>query len=430
MKFKKEGGKMIKYEEGFSGQEKATGGDRAEEIFEALKKEKETGVSGYYTLPEDSQAVLSEIETYMKDASGFLAQIDTIAVIGIGGSSLGTKAVHAALESRYPHAKRMVFLENPDPVSILKQFSRMKKDNTLFIVVSKSGSTIETTSIFKAALQHFALDLSRAEDTKRIMAITDRDSPLDRFADAYGIRRFHIPDNVGGRFSVLSSVGVVPLRLAGYDVAAVLQGAAAFGKRFFEGKENHLLHKAVYLTENRDHYPVTVLFSYGDCLENFTKWFVQLWGESLGKRDAEGNRTGLTPVGHIGSVDQHSFLQLIIDGVRDKTVTFIKIDNFDKALTIPDISLKHIEKVDYVNGHTFNELIDIECDATKESLIAKDIPVTMIEAESLSEFTVGELILYFEILTSACGIGMHIDTYNQPGVELGKRILVKKFTQQ
>jgi len=420
---------MITYEKNFSLKREEPEQAELADIFRAIGNEAAEGVSGYYTLPEDSMAIVRELEAYAERESDFLKILETIAVIGIGGSSLGTKAIHAALESKYPEAKNILFLENPDPVSLLAHFDRINRDKTLFIVVSKSGSTIETTSIFKALIRHFDLDL-QGRDIRQIMVVTDEGSPLDRFAAFYSIKSFHIPANVGGRFSVLSSVGIVPLMLAGYDVKTILGGAGHFAKRFFEGKEEHLLRKAHFLTQYRDDYPVTVLFSYGDCLENFTKWFVQLWGESLGKIDEEGKHTGLTPVGHIGSVDQHSFLQLIIEGTRDKTVTFIKIKHFDHDLQIPDISLKHIEKVDYVNGHTFNELIDVECDATRESLMAKNIPIDRIVLDIVDEANIGELIMYYEILTSACGIMMNIDTYDQPGVELGKKILVKKFQSE
>jgi len=420
---------MITYEKDFSVQRDEPGSVEMMDVFHAIEKEVKEGVSGYYTLPEDSKVIIKELEAYIDREPDFFNTLETIAVLGIGGSSLGTKAVRSALESRYTDAKSILFLENPDPVTLLKQFAGIDRDKTLFIVVSKSGSTIETTSIFKAVIDHFDLDL-QGRDTQRIMVITDKNSPLDQFADFYGIKSFNIPTNVGGRFSVLSSVGIVPLMLAGYDVQAILKGAEHFSKSFFEGGEEHLLRKASFLTHYRNDYPVTVLFSYADSLENFTKWFVQLWGESLGKIAENGRHTGLTPVGHIGSVDQHSFLQLIIDGLRDKTVTFVKIENFETNLKIPDISLKHIEKVDYINMHTFNELIDIECDATKESLMAKNIPVDMIVLDNMNEENIGELIMYYEMLTSACGIMMNIDTYDQPGVELGKKILVKKFQSE
>jgi len=130
----------------------------------------------------------------------------------------------------------------------------------------------------------------------------------------------------------------------------------------------------------------------------------------------------------IGSVDQHSFLQLIMQGPRDKTVTFIKVENFQKVMKIPDISLRFIESTDYINGYSFNELIDSECEATKESISKQGINVDMIVPDEIMEKNIGELIMYYELLTSLCGIMLEIDSYNQPGVETGKQILRKKFT--
>ncbi len=395
------------------------------EAFGNLVYEREKGVAGYYNLPVNSRLIVTEAEAFAA-SSEVIQKCDTIAVIGIGGSSLGAKAVHSVLKHRNPGAKRLLFLENPDPVDIEEKFETLKKEKTLFIVISKSGSTVETISIFKAAIERFGLDL-KGKDKERVIAITDEGSALCHFVDHYGLKAYTIPHNVGGRFSVLSSVGIVPLTFAGYDTCSLLDGAAAMVESFFNGEEEHLLIKAAFIARNWRDYRMNVIFAYASCMEDFAKWYVQLWGESLGKIDRCGNRVGPTPAGHIGSVDQHSFLQLIMQGPRDKSVTFIKVKDFEKKLKIPDIKLEHIEKCDYVNGHTFNELINAECDATRESLIGEDIPVDSITLERADEAGLGELILYYELLTSLTGAMLHINTYDQPGVEKGKQILVKKF---
>jgi len=293
-------------------------------------------------------------------------------------------------------------------------------------MISKSGSTIETTSIFKVIIEHFDLDLDGA-DAKKVFVITDAGSPLSDFAKYHNLEEFTIPDNVGGRFSVLSAVGIIPLVLAGYDVKSLLHGAEGFVKKFFKGKENHLLQKANYLYENSKSENITVLFSYADSLENLTKWFVQLWGESLGKINIDGERVGLTPIGLIGSVDQHSFLQLIIEGPQDKTVTFIKIDNFENDLKIPDISLHGIEKTNFINDKSFNTLINAQCDATMQSVAESGGNVDLINIANISEKNIGALLVYFELLTSLVGTMLRVNTYNQPGVELGKQILYKNL---
>ena len=396
-----------------------------DDAFERAVEERENGIAGYYNLPEDSKVVVSEINAYVS-SNTTIKKCDTIAVIGIGGSSLGTKAIDSMLRHKSPEAKQIIFFENPDPVEISKKFLSIDRDKTIFIVVSKSGSTIETISILKAVISYFNLDLE-GKDKNRLIVITDEGSTLCHFADRYDLKVYTIPHNVGGRFSVLSAVGIVPLTLAGYDTCSILDGGAKMVYRFFDRKEEHLLIKAAFIATNWERYRMNVLFAYASFLGNFTKWYVQLWGESLGKLNKSRKRVGPTPLGQIGSVDQHSFLQLIIEGPVDKTVTFIKVKDFENQLSIPDTTLENIQKCDFVNGHTFNELINAECDATREAIAQQGVPADTIVLDRLSETNIGELILYFEILTSLTGSMLNIDTYNQPGVELGKRILVDKF---
>ncbi|WP_457749780.1 glucose-6-phosphate isomerase [Sulfurimonas sp.] len=416
---------MLQYENDFIWNKDVNITALMDDVYQKLVTEKESKIAGYYTLGEDSLPLVDHV-LENSQTNRYIQQSDTIVVIGIGGSSLGTKAIYSVFKHRYKNAKRMLFLENPDEIDLYEKLASIEKEKTIFIVVSKSGSTIETISIFKEIISRFYLNYEQ-QDRERIIAITDFDSLLYKFAQYYKIKVYTIPDNVGGRFSVLSAVGVVPLTLAGYDMKSLLSGAATMANSFFEKKENHLLEKAVFLTSHQKEYPMNVVFSYANCLEDFTKWYVQLWGESLGKINKNAQHVGLTPIGHIGSVDQHSFLQLIIEGPRDKTVTFIKLENFEKNIKIPNISLKFIEKADYINGYTFNELIDGECEATKESIIQQGINVDEITLDRLNEKNIGKLIMYYELLTSLCGKIFNIDTYNQPGVELGKQILLKKF---
>lgn len=386
----------------------------------ALLRERERGITGYYNLPEDSLLLVEELQKEHP-----FDDFDRIAVIGIGGSSLGTKALHSFLGPKREHLP-IYFLENPDPVELRQIFDKLDKNRTLFLVVSKSGTTIETISIFKAAIEHFGLEL---KDSKHIAVITDVDSPLHKFAEEFSLKSFAIPKNVGGRFSVLSSVGIVPLTLAGFDTPKLLQGAKGMIESFFALEEEHILQKAAFIAQNWPTYRMNVLFSYANELEDFNKWYVQLWGESLGKKDRYGKNVGPTPIGHIGPVDQHSFLQLIMEGPRDKTVSFLCIEDFEESLTIPDLSLPYLEKTDFVNGATFGRLVDEECKATMSSVQSQKIPVDHIVMPSFCEEGIGELIAYYELLTSAVGALLEIDTYNQPGVELGKKILKERFTK-
>jgi len=391
-----------------------------DETMSSLKNEMDSDEIGYYKLPQTSQEIIKKIENLD------LPNYSQIVIMGIGGSNLGIKAIEQILRPYGKDIKEILYLENSDPISISLTLKKIKKDEALFFVISKSGGTIETTSAFKSVISYCDLKLE-GDDAKRIFAITDENSALSEFAKHYDITEFNIPLNVGGRFSVLSAVGVAPLMMAGFDVKSLLKGAGDFIESFFDGKEAHLIEKAYYASQNVQKLPINVLFSYADRLENFTKWFVQLWAESLGKIDKNANHVGLTPVGLIGAVDQHSFLQLIIEGTRDKSVTFIKIEDFGSDLSVPDITLFGIEKTNFINNKKFNLLINAQCDATMQSLIDTKVSTDIITLDFVSPENIGSLIAYFELLTSATGVMMHINTYNQPGVELGKQILYKNL---
>ncbi len=410
---------MIRYAHHFDFQE--GGSSDVERGFQAIMDEMHSGDIGYYELPSQSQSLISTAKELCSEID---KKYNTIAIVGIGGSSLGIKAIERLLRPKTPNAKKIIYFENSDPISVHQEISRLDKRQTLFIVISKSGGTVETLSIFKRILATFDLEVSNSD---QIMVISDEESILAQFADANNLRRFVIPGNVGGRFSVLSAVGVVPLTLAGFDTLELLKGAQRFLESFINRNEEHVLHKAVYYVNNAYLLPINVLFAYSDTFEEFGKWMVQIWGESLGKKNKRGERVGLTPISLIGSVDQHSFLQLIVEGPLNKTVTFMRISDSEASLMIPDLSLPFLEKSDFVNGHSFNELINAQCMATMKSVIQSDVSVDEIEWTMIDECSVGEMILYYELLTSCAGALLEINTYDQPGVETGKQILQEYF---
>lgn len=388
-----------------------------EDIFSEIKKERES--IGYYSLPymdtKELKSSLDKLDFKQKQ----------IAIIGIGGSTLGTYAIYNFLkynkQKNKTLKKELFFFESTDPVNLNGTLNALNLDDTLFIVISKSGTTIETISIFKYLLSIVKMDSSN------LIVVTEHDSKLNYFAKENGIASFEIPKNVGGRFSVLSNVGLVPLYLAGFDIDELLSGARKISTSFFEQNElyNQLLKKARTYYEYKDIYNVNAIFSYSQLLEGFNKWYIQLWGESLGKIDANNTNQGLTPIGLLGPVDQHSFLQLIVEGKRDKTVTFIKIKDFKDDTKIAPVSLKGLEELDYINSLDFKELINLQADATIASVkeYKKDIPIDLIEIEDISEFEIGKLLFYYELLTSIVGKFLRINTYDQPGVESGKIIL-------
>uniref|UniRef100_UPI00404726A9 glucose-6-phosphate isomerase n=1 Tax=Aliarcobacter sp. TaxID=2321116 RepID=UPI00404726A9 len=389
------------------------------QIFDEIKKERET--IGYYSLPFVDT---TELKIRLDDLNFSQKQI---AIIGIGGSTLGTYAIYNFMKYNKQHnkslKKELFFFESTDPVNLNGTISQINLEDTLFIVISKSGTTIETISIFKYLMSITKIDKSN------LLIITENDSKLNTFAQKNEINSFDIPKNVGGRFSVLSNVGLIPLYLAGFNIDELLRGARKTSDSFFEKKRlyKHLIKKARTYYEFKDVYNINAIFSYSQLLEGFNKWYIQLWGESLGKIDVNNTNQGLTPIGLLGPVDQHSFLQLIVEGQRDKTVTFLKIKDFKDDTKIAPILLEGLEELDYIHNLNFKELINQQADATIASVkeYKKDIPIDIIEIEEISEYEIGKLLFYYELLTSIVGKFLRINTYDQPGVEGGKIILKK-----
>lgn len=397
-------------------------------VLEAIKAESSSGASGYYKLPFDTLALESALAY---SGQGYFSSITDLVIIGVGGSSLGTRAVWAALGHSCRSATRRVhFLEHTDPFETRRVLESITLKSTHFLLISKSGTTIESISLVKFLITHF--DLLSSANKQHLSCITDSGSPLESFAKAQGLECFTIPANVGGRFSVLSLVGLVPLSLLGLDIKALLQGARAMMEGFFAGREGHIIDKAAFLAKHHKQYPISVLFSYGSVFGELNRWFVQLWGESLGKHNAQGEQVGLTPVGLVGSIDQHSFLQLIVQGARDKVVSFLSLsDECDRvdssAFVVPNCSLESLESTDFVNGTAFLRLLNLQKQATLETLESLAIPTDSITLESLDEWHIGALVVYFELLTSCTGVLLGVNAYDQPGVEFGKRRLRTYF---
>jgi len=385
-----------------------------EDIFDEIVKEKES--IGYYNLVFQDTSIYKE---YAKTV-----QQTNIVVIGIGGSTLGTYAIYKYLKHSKDLHKKLFFLETTDPIDIKSKIENINLKDTLFVVISKSGTTVETVSIFK-----YINSLVKCDKTNTVV-ITENDSKLNTYAIANEMKVFEIPKDVGGRFSVFSAVGLLPLAIVGIDIDQLLKGARNVHDDFFEHKQTkqRLLKKARFLVEYKNKFNINVVFSYSSRLEGFNKWYIQLWGESLGKVDINSTRQGLTPIGIIGPIDQHSFLQLIIEGRRDKTVTVIKVENFDNDLKIPDVKLEGLEELNYLNNIAFSDLINKQADATIESINnANDIPCDVITIDGVCESAIAGLMYEYELLTSLVGKFMYINTYDQPGVESGKIILKKKL---
>ena len=382
------------------------------EIFERLKAERKE--VGYYDLPYQN---ITYIQNYAKTISK-----THIVVVGIGGSSLGARAIYEFLLPSNSYNKDLLFLETIDPLEIKYSLRSTNLDDTQFVIISKSGNTIETISLLKY------LDSLVVIDNSNCTIISEAKSKLTKFANDNNIKTFDLAENIGGRFSVFSVVGMVPLAMVGVDIDNLLNGCKRVSDSFFKQTEYYkpIIRKARFLVENKGRFNINAIFSYSSSLESFNKWYVQLWAESLGKVNINDTRQALTPIALIGPVDQHSFLQLIIDGVRDKAVTFIKIDNLKDDTIVPRSANSKFNDLDfeYIEGLSFNELLNKQADATIKSVEEqKDIPCDVVTISTVDEYNIAKLMFSYQLMVSVIGQFLQINTYDQPGVEHGKTIL-------
>ncbi len=385
-----------------------------EEIFEEIVSETRQG--NYYALPYQDIDKILEFSKNIKQ--------NHIAVIGIGGSSLGTYAIHKFLKPKKLSRRKLHFFDSTDPLDLKQKLAKLDLKDTLFLLISKSGITLESICIFK-----YLASLVRMSK-ENCVVISESDSPLRQYAKSNETMIFHIPKSVCGRFSVFSHAGLVPLALIGVNIKSLLEGCKEVNESFFKKQEYYefIFKKARFLIENRDRFNINIVFSYSSILEIFNKWYVQLWGESLGKIDLNGIRQGLTPIGLVGPADQHSFLQLINEGKRDKTVTFIKVENLEDDIKIPSCDIDKYVGLEYVDNIKFQDLISYQCDATIQSIKElEDVPYDLVVIDKVDEKSIAKLMYFYELLTSVVGKFMQIDAYNQPGVERGKRALRSKL---
>jgi len=390
--------------------------EKSQNAFEAIKREKKT--VGYFGLPEQN---IKPILNYCKT---ILSHIESVAVIGIGGSSLGAKAVYEFLRPVEDLTRTLYFFESTDPINIQNLLAKIDVNKTHFLVISKSGTTVETFAIYKYIL-------TQQPNHQSYTFITDPGSALEKYAQNIEANVLHLPKNVGGRFSVLSLVGLVPLALCGINIKSLLAGANDVKKSFFEQGylQDILLKKSLFYAANHAKYHINCIFAYSESLKYFCEWYVQLWGESLGKKQRHSAfYVGLTPIGLIGPKDQHSFLQLIMEGTRDKSVTFIQIEDFQDEIEIPDTILPYLESLETLNKLSFSKLINMQCNSVMEALIKEEtIPLDQIILPKIDAKNIGSLIFYYELLTSLVGELINVNTYDQPGVEIAKIILKEKL---
>ncbi len=384
---------------------------------------------GFLTLPTNEPLLASTLAI----AERARGQFDDVLLLGIGGSALGPIALRTALRplawntlslearNRYP---RLHVLDNVDPSTIATMLARLNLGRTLVLVVSKSGGTVETMAQYLIVREALATTVGESQAKEHLVFVTDPEvGALRRIARAEGITTVDIPQNVGGRFSVLSPVGLLPAALIGIDVRALLAGAADMTQRAASTSpsDNPAGAFAVlqWLADTQHGRHVHALMPYADPLRDLALWFVQLWAESLGKQRADGTHTGPTPLPALGATDQHSQVQLFMEGPADKTVTFVAVNGRTREGAIPS---RHadIPELAYLGGHTLGELLDIEQRATAGALAARGRLNATIAIDTVDAWHVGSLMQLFALATAYAGALYGIDAFNQPGVELGK----------
>ena len=353
--------------------------------------------------------------------------------VGIGGSALGPMAVHKALSHPYYNAlsggdrpgPRMHFAENTDPATLSAILDLADPQGTYVNVVTKSGSTAETMSNFLVIRGVLIDALGDFGFQGRTIATTDPEEGfLKQIADRDDLKVLPIPADVGGRFSVLTPVGLLPAAVAGLDIDALLAGASQCVDEVNEqGAEHPAIVGAAmhYLMDTARGRNVRVMMTYADALERLAAWFVQLWAESLGK-DGKGS----TPHGAVGTTDQHSQVQLYMEGPEDKVIEIVEVEDHPKDLTIPE-AYDDLEGVGYLGGHSMAELLGVECDATRRALTEAGHPNSTIRLRATNEENLGYVFQALEVQTAIAGSLYGVNAFNQPGVEAGKQITYKRM---
>ena len=353
--------------------------------------------------------------------------------VGIGGSALGPMALHKALSHPYYNAlsgedrrgPRMHFAENTDPATLSAILDLAEPDGTWVNVVTKSGSTAETMANFLVIRGVLVDALGDFGFQGRTIATTDPEEGfLKQIADREDLEVLPIPADVGGRFSVLTPVGLLPAAVAGLDVDALLAGAAQCVDEVNERGAEHpaVLGAAMhYLMDTARGRNVRVMMTYADALERLAAWFVQLWAESLGK-DGKGS----TPHGAVGTTDQHSQVQLYMEGPQDKVIEIVEVEEHPRDLPIPE-AYEDLEGVGYLGGHTMAELLNVECDATRRALTEAGHPNSTIKLGATNEENLGYVLQALEVQTAIAGSLYGVNAFNQPGVEAGKQITYKRM---
>ncbi len=377
---------------------------------------------GFVALPS-SRGADAGLAEYVAALPG---DIESVLVLGIGGSSLGPRAVIEALSVPmnqgllWSRARQLPihFMDNVDPELAFGVLNRLNPARTLFLVVSKSGSTVETAAQF-IAIRDLLRNTPGADWKKQMVIVTDPDKgPLRKIAGEHGVKAFDIPAGVGGRFSVLTPVGLLPSRLAGIDTTALLKGAT-------EARDSLLaapaadnpaaLSAAIHVHYHARGMPIRVTMPYRAALSATAEWFQQLWGESLGKNANSGS----TPATAIGVTDQHSQLQLYMEGPRDKVITFWSAEESREEVAIGEQDVP--PAFSYLGGKSLTALLKAELLGTRAALTGEGRPTVHVRLDRISEDRLGALLFALELETVLAAELYGVNAYDQPGVEAGKK---------
>ena len=406
--------------------------DQTSGMIVELNAQRKAGKTMYRELPYNE-----DHPRQVKDAAGQVrGKFENFVVLGIGGSALGNIALQTSLnpymynmdQSQRGDSPRLFVFDNVDPCQF-GSFLDWIGDNlesTMFNIISKSGRTAETASQFLVIREMLIEKFGEQGSRDHIIATTDaNEGTLRKIADNSGYRTLVVPDGVGGRFSVLSPVGLLSAAVCGIDIDGLLGGARAMDERV-SGTDFFSNPAAINAAINWNYYncgkPISVMMPYSYALKDLADWYRQLWAESLGKSyDLGGSEVhvGPTPVKALGTTDQHSQVQLYREGPNDKLFTFLQVKEFDRDVKIgpaPDCAAE----LGYLAGGSMSMLLNSEKTATEYALLQDNRPCLTVMFEKIDACSIGEFIYLYEVSTSLMGLLFGIDAYDQPAVELGK----------
>lgn len=405
----------------------------------AMVEKRANGGMDWRDLPYNQNEVVDEIIRYAESVKD---EFDAFIVLGIGGSALGPIALQQAIRHPFynelPRDKRggwpkFYVADNVDPERLVYLFDVVDPSRSLFNVVSKSGGTSETMSQFMIIKEMLEKKLGKEEAAKHIVCTTDAvKGNLRPICEQEGYPSFVIPAGVGGRFSELTPVGLLPAAMTGIDIKELLAGAAYMDELCQEEdtyKNIGYMYAILSYAAMQQGKNIQVMMPYADSLKYMSDWFAQLWAESLGKKfDGQGNivNAGQTPVKSLGVTDQHSQVQLYAEGPYDKMIVFLGVDRYKETITIPKI-YQDVPSLGFLGGATQNQLIQTEQMATEYALLKAGKMNMTLTLPEVNEFTIGQLMYLFEVATAAAGELLGINAFDQPGVEGGKNATYAMF---